>query len=206
MWQIVQECDSKASADARSLLIAVLATLMVILPITSRLNSFIQGTSIDIRKVRLNAELAVITLQGCRDEKQFDLLWERINKLCDEVEALVESEDIGLDFRKAALPSRRVSRRQQALMGESAEGDVIHSDVKTYYRVTNFYPSMDMIVTELKNRFSENEQDILCSLEALVFDEDVPMSDFSTVSQFYKLDQDLLQAEHKLYCHFKVHL
>ena len=89
LWQIVQECDSKASADARSLLIAVLdfefifglVTLMVILPIASRLNSFIQSTTIDIRKVRLNAELAVGTLQGCRDEEQFDLLWERINKL-----------------------------------------------------------------------------------------------------------------------------
>ena len=125
MWQIVQECDSKASADARSLLIAVLdfefifglSTLMVILPITSRLNSFIQGTSIDIRKVRQNAELAVRTLQGCQDEEQFDLLWERISKLCDEVEVLVESEDIDLNFRTAALPSRRVSRRQQALVG-----------------------------------------------------------------------------------------
>ena len=93
----------------------------------------------------------------------------------------MESEDIDLKFRTAALPSRRVSRRQQALVGQSAEGDVIHSDVKTYYRVTNFYPSMDMIVTELKNRFSENEQDILCALEALVFDKDIPVSDFFTV-------------------------
>ena len=54
--------------------------------------------------------------------------------------------------------------------------------------------------------FFENEQDILCALEAVVFDENVDESAFSTVSQCYLLDQDLLQAEHKFYCHFKASL
>ena len=179
---------------------------MIILPITSRLNSYIQGTSIDIRKIKRNAELAIQTLGGCRDENQFELLWVKLDLLCSEIEKLVDSEEIDFEFRKAKLPTRRPSKRHQALMGENSDGNVVHTDIKSFHRVTNFFPALDMIVSELKSRFSENEQDILCALEAVVFDENVDESAFSTVSQFYLLDQDLLQAEHKLYCHFKASL
>ena len=61
-----------------------------------------------------------------------------------------------------------------------------------------------MIVSELKIRFAENEQDILCALESVVFDKEVDKSAFEKVSKFYSLDQDLLEAEYQIYSHFKV--
>ena len=131
----MEECDAKSSADAKSLLIAVLdfefilrlSILMILLPITSRLNSYIQGTSIDIRKVRLNAELSIKTLEGCRGIQEFDLLWERVDKTCTEIENLLNSGMISVEFKKAKLPNRRPSRRYQALVGESA-GYFIYTD------------------------------------------------------------------------------
>ena len=59
-------------------------------------------------------------------------------------------------------------------------------------------------MTELKNRFSENDQDTLCALEAIIHDKKVNDNNFDIVSKFYSLDLDLLKAEHHFYCHFKV--
>ena len=190
LWSIVQECDSKSSAEAKSLLIAVcdfefilgLEILMIILPSTSRLSSYIQGISVDIRKVRQNADLVITTLEGCRNEKSFELVWKRTGLVCDEVKELLDENDIDIDFREAKLPKRKPSRRHQALVGEAYVGDTLQSNIQSHHRITSFFPAMDMIVSELKNRFAENEQDILCALESLVFDKEVDKSAFEKVS------------------------
>ena len=212
LWQIVEECDAKASAGAKSLLIAVLdfefifglSMLKIILPGTSRLSSYIQGTTIDIRKVRQNAELTIKTLESCRNDESFKTVWQRTVMRSEEIKEIIEAEDIEVEFRDAKLPNRRPSRRQQSLVGESSAGNVLFEDLQSYQRVTNYYPAMDKIITELKNRFAENDQDTLCALESVIHDKDVTAESFTIVSEFYSLDLDLLKAEHKLYCHFKV--
>ena len=212
LCQIVEEFDSKSSAEARSLLIAVLnfefvfglSMLKIFLPSTSRLSSYIQGTTIDIRKVRQNAELTIKTLESCRSDESFEIVWQRTALRCDEVKEIIETVDTDVEFKDAKLPTRRPSRRQQALLGESSAGSVEFNDVRSYQRVTNYYPALDKIVMELKSRFSENDQNTLCALEAIIHDKKVSDNSFDIVSKFYSLDLDLLKAEHHLYCHFKV--
>ena len=65
LYLIVQECDAKSSSEAKALLGSVLdfefmfglTILKIILPNTSKLNSFIQSYTIDVRKVRYFGEL-----------------------------------------------------------------------------------------------------------------------------------------------------
>ena len=90
------------------------------------------------------------------------------------------------------------------MIGESSSGHVRFCDLKSYHKINHFHPSLDKIITELKNRFAENDQNILCALGSLIFDKNIEEDTFKIVSEFYKLDIELLKADHKLFCHFKV--
>ena len=206
-------CDSKVSSDARSLLRAVLdhefifglSILKIILPHTSKLSSFVQGTKIDVHKVRLNADLTIKTLETCRGEDSFDLLWARTDLRCKQIKEFIILHDIDVDFVDVSLPrSRRPSKRRQGLVGELAGGDVEFTDVKVYSRITHFYPAMDLIITELRNRFAENDHNVLLSLSSMISDKVPSDADFEQVSEMYSLDVDLLKSDHQLLSHFKV--
>ena len=69
------------------------------------------------------------------------------------------------------------------------------------YKVTNFYPALDKVISELKGRFSENDNDIICSLMSLISDENPNGKAFETVGEFYNLDVDILKNDHKLFGH-----
>ena len=89
-------------------------------------------------------------------------------------------------------------------MGESSTGHIEFSYFKSNHRINHFYPSLDNIITELKNRFAQKDQDILCALGSLIFDKNIEEDTFKIVSEFYKLDIELLKADHKLFYHLKV--
>ena len=100
LYLIVQECDAKSSSEAKALLGSVLdfefifglSILKIILPNTSKLNSFIQSYTIDVRKVRYNANLTIQTLESCRNEDNFELIWQKTSIICDKIKALLELE------------------------------------------------------------------------------------------------------------------
>ena len=214
LYLIVQECDAKSSSEAKALLGSVLdfefifglSILKIILPNTSKLNSFIQSYTIYVRKVRHNANLTIQTLESCRNEDDFELIWQKTSIICDKIKTLLDLEEIDSDFKDPKLPRHKPSKRRQVLMGESSSGHIEFSDLKSYHRINHFYPSLDKIIIELKNRFAENDQNILCALGSLIFDKNIEEDTFKIVSEFYKLDIELLKADHKLFCHFKVML
>ena len=196
---LTKEIDAKTSSKAKSLLISILdfdflmglQILKIICPNTSKLNSFVQSPSIDIRKVKMNAELTIKTLEGCRNDSDFDIVWDNVNLRCDQVKAFLESEKIDIDFKEPRLPRQ---------LPENV------SDMKGYQKVMSYFPSLDRINAELKNRFAENDKDHLCSLGALIFDSEVCDKDIEAVANYYFLDKDALSMYLRLYKHFKVKL
>ena len=78
------------------------------------------------------------------------------------------------------------------------------TDVKVYSRITHFYPAMDLIITELRNRFAENDHNVLLSLSSMISDKVPSDADFEQVSESYSLDVDLLKSDHQLLSYFKV--
>ena len=196
LFKLTMESDPKTSANARSLLVAVLdaefiigiSILKIILPNTSKLNTYVQSPSIDIRKLRVAAEGTITTLEGCRTDKDYDLVWESFEHRCEEIKKFVEEENIEADFKELKLPRKL------------PEGV---TDTKSYQRMFSYYPSFDRIISELKRRFAENDKDNLCSLGAIVFDDEPQYSDIEKVAEFYGLDKELLSNDIKFYLHFK---
>ena len=61
-------------------------------------------------------------------------------------------------FKEPSLPRRKPSKRLQTLCGESAgEGDVI-TDVKVYQKVNTYFTSLDNVISEMEERFNEDDQ------------------------------------------------
>ena len=194
---LTKEIDAKTSSKAKSLLISILdfdflvglQILKIICPITSKLNSFIQSPSIDIRKVKRNAELSIKTLEACQSDSYFDIVWDNVNLRCEQVKTFIDKEKIDICFKESRLPRQ---------LPESV------TDMKSNKKVKNYFPSLDRVIGDLNNRFAENDKDHLCSLGALIFDPDICEKDKEAVANFYSLDKDALSTDLKLYKHFKV--
>ena len=210
--ELRKDRDAKISSTAKALLVNILDfefvfglhLLKIILPSTSKLSSFIQSTTIDVRKVLTNVKLTTETLKSCRDDNNFELVWESASHDCEKIQNFIEQESVELDFKNAKLPrSRQPALRRQALLGEESGGHTVMNDVRNHYRVNLFYPALDKTVTELKERFSENYDVVLCALSSVIFDPDPTQESFKTLSQFYNLDEELLKADHQLFKHVK---
>ena len=89
--------------------------------------------------------------------------------------------------------------RLQALVGEyqNASAAAPPSKPEDYHRVNTFFTSLDKALAEIENRFSGNEQDVLCALG------DVTSDSFDLLAGYYNLDKKLLQADQRQFNRFK---
>ena len=109
---MTNERDAKVSSEAKVLLKAVLdfeyifglSVLKIILPHTSHLSSFVQAVTIDVLKVKENADLTIETLKSCRNSETINSVWELSRKKCDIVKNFMDELEIEMDFQKAILP------------------------------------------------------------------------------------------------------
>ena len=208
LLKLYEDDDPRTSSDARALLTALadfefllcLCILKVILSSINSLSRYLQGKNVDVSSAQRNANLTLGVLKDCRSDASFELVWEQARVLEKECRSILA--DSQFMFKEANLPRRKPSKRLQALCGESAgEGDVI-SDVKLYQKVNTYFTSLDNVVSEMEERFNENDQSILTSMGSIIFDESPSDSCFDRVSEFYSLDKDLLKIDHRMLHHF----
>ena len=76
--------------------------------------------------------------------------------------------------------------------------------MKSFHKVSNYFPLLDRIIEELKNRFAGNYQKHLVTLGSLVFYDDPSQRDIELVCEFYSLEKYAMFTDIKLYKHFKV--
>ena len=161
-----------------------LCVLMVILRHTSSLSSYLQGKKVDVIKARQTAFMTIQTLEMCRNERDFDLTWKKAEFFSKEIKKWISDTDFS--FNDARVP--------RTVKMPSAESHHMHN---------TYYSSLDKVKLELETRFSSNDQEILCSLGEIALVEHPKEESFQRVSEFYKLDKDLLKADVLLYNNFK---
>jgi len=74
---------------------------------------------------------------------------------------------------------------------------------ESHHKVNTYYSSLDKVLLELQTRFSSNDQEVLCSLGDIALQEKPSERSFDTVSAFYKLDRDLLEADFGIFKNVK---
>ena len=97
-----------------------------------------------------------------------------------------------MDFKEAKLPRQRPSKRRLDTCEFAADNDEF-TDVEEFNRVTHCYPALDKIILELKTRFAENDNKVLCSLGKILTIEKPDDESFKVVSELYSLDDDSLR-------------
>ncbi|QQP39219.1 Uncharacterized protein FKW44_020035, partial [Caligus rogercresseyi] len=100
------------------------------------------------------------------------------------------------DEDKTSRRKKNPSKRLQALVGEISEEEPIsfsYTDVQRG-RIEVFYDAIDRVLSELKERFANEDNNILMSLAKIVLGDGGEES-FKLVSNFYNVDEDLLMAE-----------
>ena len=143
-----------------------LLILRLILSSTDALSRYLQGKDKDVITAKRTADAVVLTLRGCRNEERFELFWESVGRIVSQIKEGIK--DTNFSFRDPRLPRRKPSKRQQTLVGENQEN---HQEIspKDHYRFAAYYESVDTAMAEIKSRFAENDQHILCALADVVF-------------------------------------
>ena len=119
------------------------------------LSQYLQGENVTFSQVKTCTTSILVTLDQYRCDDHFDRLW-----------GLALEKQSELNLEPPQLPRRhRVPRRVD---DGRTEGEQYES-VKVYYR-KSYYTMLDILIFELKERFSENQLSILLSLESLLLD------------------------------------
>ena len=68
--------------------------------------------------------------------------------------------------------------------------------------MNTYYASVGKVLTELEPRFSAKEREIICALENICHSETPDKESFFLDAKFYKIDDEILEAEKKMYAAF----
>ena len=69
--------------------------------------------------------------------------------------------------------------------------------------MNTYYASIGKVLTELEPRFSAKEQEIICALGNICHSETPDKENFFRDAKFYKIDDEILEAEKKMYASFR---
>ena len=155
--------------------------------ITKLLSTYLQTIDISISSAHNHIVAVLASIKEMRSEEQFEKYWSAANDIC---------ENLGLEGPE--LPRRR--KVPARLGGGSAQPS--YEDVHHYYMVASFYPLLDVITGRFEERFSENDLEIIQSLEKLLLADSLTsdtLANLETVAVFYGLDFDDLKAEVRVF-------
>ena len=127
------------------------------------------------------------SLREMRSDTEFQKYWKEAVEISSK-----------LEFGGPHLP--RLRRVPSRLGG--GEVQPTYRNVEHYYQVTSFYPLLDVIISQLEERFSENDMMIVECIEALLSANSiscVSQAALEQVSRFYGLDKDNFKAELRVY-------
>ena len=137
------------------------------------------------------ARSKISAVQENLTEMRSDTEFQKYGKEAIEISSKLELEPPHLP-RQRRVPSR---------LG-GGEIQPVYRNVEHYYQVVSFYPLLDVIISQLKERFSENDMMIVQNIETVLLADNissVSQTALEQVSEFYDLDKDNLKAELRVY-------
>lgn len=145
---------------------------------TDNLSKTLQTSTLTAAEAHHVANLTCQTLERIRDDKSFDLFWEKALKL-----------QSTLDVDEPVLPRMRKHPRRYEI--GSGEGD-FHSSPKDFFKA-HYYEALDLMVNLIQQRFDQPGYEIYRSLQDLLVKAAHTAdfsSEFDSVVKFYGSDFD----------------
>lgn len=191
--QNISDNDVNYGSEANNLLncilhfefIFCLFLLKTVLEQTNILSKYLQSPSINYALVKEMSIKTYDSLQDLRSDESFNKCWE-------------SSQDLVKNngFLPPKLPrNRKISYKK---LGGGHVFPEFH-DEKSYYRISIYFPVLDIVMKEIKDRFNENDLSILNSLMETLTNESPSQSSIQEVCKFYGPNEDDLTAELKIF-------
>ncbi|KAK0147428.1 Zinc finger MYM-type protein 1 [Merluccius polli] len=196
--ELCDDHSGERSVGARGLLpqidfqfIVFLAIFKKLLGDAKLLSDMLQSSSLDLAKAVDLVEALISTFESYRSEQVFDDLWDTVLELAKQC-------DVSID----TAPKRKRTLQSSKLKGYhvlSTVGSQETGNGKDYYRTGMFNLVLDRMLSELRNRFSNQNCDIMRGIQALN-PSSKSFCDKDSLFAFAKLyGCDLVDLEHELY-------
>lgn len=160
-----------------------ISLLNEIFHITSTLSNYLQGVKISVGSAVKLAGSCCMVLQARRNDDYFNQLWLKAYDLATT-----------LNLEQPTLPRKK---RVPLRIDDGLSSGDHHATVQSLYRM-NYYEALDTIVTQLANRFSENDLSPLLNIESLLLSKSVEselQQKVATVRGLYSCLSSSLSAE-----------
>ena len=159
--QDIEQEDGKAGADAAPLLKSISFSFFFIVLCLDAVFSVINILSQYLRKtmtfsqVRTCTKSILSTLSQYRSDENFESLWK-----------VASEKQTQLELEPPTLPRHcRIPRRIDDGEAENER----YSSTEAYFR-RSYYNMLDILISEINERFSENSYSVLTALESLLLD------------------------------------
>lgn len=191
--QTISDNDVNYGSEANNLLncilhfefIFCLFLLKSVFEQTNILSKYLQSPSINYAVVKEMSVKTYDSLQDLRSDESFNKCWELSQNL-------VKNNG----FLPPKFPrNRKISHKK---LGGGHVFPEFH-DEKSYYRISIYFPVLDIVMKEINDRFNENDLSILNSLMETLTYESPSQSSIQEVCKFYELNEDDLAAELKIF-------
>jgi thymidylate synthase len=143
-----------------------LHVLKLIFSNTNALASYLQGHDVDVMAAKITCDATIETLANCRNEDNFSLIWEKARKTSKDINELCEITPVNFQEAKRL---KKPSKRLEALSGGTPEEPISLSEEQRN-RIEVFYDAIDRVISEMKERFSSRDSNVLTSLAEVVME------------------------------------
>ena len=209
--QISKMDDTKMTIDANGLIVSIcdikfiygLHVLKIIFSNTNALSEFLQGESMDVITASTTSAATIRTLEKCRED--FELTWSNSIEFAKKI-SVVSKIDIDLTIEARSKRVKIPSKRLQALVGETPDTDVQQPRLLDDMRTNVYFDALDRVILELKERFQSESANIVNSVARILVKGSHEEEDFVSVSAFYGIDCDDLNADCRLYSSYSEQL
>ncbi|KAL4103605.1 hypothetical protein QTP88_018966 [Uroleucon formosanum] len=188
----ISENDSIHESDANSLLKSMKTFEFLfcvhffkdIMSITNILSKYLQSSNIDYSSVQHMTKATIQELSNMRCEDKFDMIWSKANvmRIDNEICSPILS-------RKSKVPKK--------LGGGLKQNE--NCNVKDHYKINIYFQVLDTIISDMKERFKENDIHILNCMQDIIVNEPTKFTSFQDVSTMYGFNESELKAETKIF-------
>jgi len=123
-------------------------------------------------------------LSNMRCEDKFDMIWSKANVM-------------RIDNEICSPILRRKSKVPKKLGGGLKQNE--NCNVKDHYKINIYFQVLDTIISDMKERFKENDIHILNCMQDIIVNEPIKFTSFQDVSTMYGFNESELKAETKIF-------
>ncbi|KAI6657242.1 hypothetical protein LOD99_11146 [Oopsacas minuta] len=189
---IAEHHAAKSGADAASLLrhistfdfLIMIEILDYLFAITDSFSRELQSQNLDISSLQGKIQSVIDSLTCIRNGDFFHHLWSSAEKL---------AEDHQLD------PPSEPRRRKVPRCFDDGSQNHDYSSAEDRYRTAVFYATIDILLSELKERFAENDYEILRNINEVLLKWQPNSHLIQKLSEFYDFDSHQLECEMRVF-------